>query len=119
MLIRIAATRGNSYNRSMLFAAVSLLFTLTDVAAGTPVRLDQVDSEILVLVFTGYRCPISRAYSGALAAVESEYRDRGVRVFAINSNESETVDKIRRAVEQDDIRLTVLKDPRHGLADEL
>src|SRR5262249_48998734 len=25
----------------------------------------------------------------------------------------------RRAVEQDDIRLTVLKDPRHGLADEL
>ena len=107
------------YNRLMVAVLISLIFTLTDVQTGRPVRLDQINSEVLVVVFTGARCPISRAYSGVLSEVQSHYEKRGVRILAINSNESENIDKIRRAVQQDGIKLMTLKDNGHALADEL
>src|SRR4030095_13952480 len=50
---------------------------------------------------------------------QSHYEKRGVRILAVNSNESENIDKIRRAVQQDGIKLMTLKDNGHALADQL
>src|SRR5207247_1238582 len=110
---------GPPHNRPMIPAALALLFSLTDVRTGRAVPIHEIKSEILVLVFTGARCPISRAYYRVLTDIESTYRDRGVRVLAINSNESESLAQIRRAAEQGGLGLTVLKDVRNALADEL
>ena len=103
----------------MLAILVSLIITLTNVQTGQPIRLHEINSQILVVVFTGARCPISRAYSSALSDLQSRYESRGVRILAVNSNESENIDKIRRAVQQDGIKLMTLKDNGHALADQL
>jgi hypothetical protein len=100
-------------------AALALLFSLTDVRTGRAVPIHEIRSDILVLVFTGARCPISRAYYRVLTDIESTYRDRGVRLLAINSNESESLAQIRRAAEQGGLGVTLLKDVRNALADEL
>jgi peroxiredoxin len=48
---------------------------------------DFSESEILVLVFTSNRCPTAKAYTERLNALQAEYRQRGVQLVLINSND--------------------------------
>jgi peroxiredoxin len=47
---------------------------------------DFADRDILVLVFSGNRCPTAKAYSERLNELQRDYGTRGVQVVAINSN---------------------------------
>jgi peroxiredoxin len=46
-------------------------------------------SPATVVVFTCNHCPYALAWQDRLAAVARDYADRGVRVLAVNSNDSE------------------------------
>jgi peroxiredoxin len=46
------------------------------------------DADVLVLVQSCNHCPYVQAWEGRLSAIASDYADRGVRVVAINSNDT-------------------------------
>jgi peroxiredoxin len=46
------------------------------------------DVDVLVLVQSCNHCPYVQAWEGRLSAIASDYADRGVRVVAINSNDT-------------------------------
>ena len=51
---------------------------------------DYADAELLVLVQSCNHCPYVLAWESRLNAIAADYRGRGVRVVAINSNDAET-----------------------------
>jgi peroxiredoxin len=46
------------------------------------------DAKVLVVVFTCNHCPYAKASEGRLIAIEDDYRDRGVKLVAINPNDA-------------------------------
>ncbi|HSD77954.1 MAG TPA: thioredoxin family protein [Solirubrobacteraceae bacterium] len=52
-------------------------------------ELDAPGAAATVVVFTCNHCPYALAWHDRLAAVARDYRDRGVRAFAVNSNDAE------------------------------
>ena len=46
------------------------------------------DANVLVLVQSCNHCPYVQAWEGRLSAIASDYAERGVRVVAINSNDT-------------------------------
>ena len=44
------------------------------------------DAPFLALVFSGNACPTAKAWEGELIRLQEDYRDRGVRLVIVNSN---------------------------------
>jgi len=84
-------------------------FTAT-MLDGQPFDLAQhVGSDVIVLDFWATWCGPCRQSLPTLADVAKEYRDRGVRVFAIDLGE--TPDEVRAFLEHENLDLTVVMDP--------
>ena len=62
-------------------------FTLPGVDGRDHSLDDYRDAEALVLVQSCNHCPYVQAWEGRLSAIQQEYRDRGVRIVAISSND--------------------------------
>ena len=63
-------------------------FTLPGVD-GRDHSLDEyATSDLLVLIQSCNHCPYVQAWEGRMIAVQRDYADRGVRVVAVNSNDS-------------------------------
>jgi peroxiredoxin len=45
------------------------------------------DRAALALIFSSNRCPTAKAYAGRMNALQEDYRDRGVQLIALNSND--------------------------------
>jgi len=45
------------------------------------------DKQALIVIFSCNHCPYVQAYEGRIKQIQNDYRDRGVEVVAINSNE--------------------------------
>ena len=45
------------------------------------------DKKALIIIFSCNHCPYVQAYEGRIKQIQDDYRDRGVAVVAINSNE--------------------------------
>ena len=73
-----------------------LSFTAID---GTQLRLSEfAEAPVTVVAMTGTGCPLCLKYSPTLAAIEQEYKDRGVRFLFINPNKSEDLERLHNAV---------------------
>jgi peroxiredoxin len=67
----------------------ALPFSLPAVDGRTRSLDDYADADALAVVWSCNHCPYVLAWEDRLNAVAREYRDRGVRVVAINSNDSQ------------------------------
>ena len=47
------------------------------------------DKKALIIIFSCNHCPYVQAYEGRIKQIQNEYKDKGVTVVAINSNEDE------------------------------
>lgn len=47
---------------------------------------DYKDAKLIVLVFTCNHCPVARAYEDRLIAIQKAYKDKRVRLVAVNVN---------------------------------
>jgi peroxiredoxin len=63
-------------------------FTLPDTD-GAANALEEGDAAATVVVFTCNHCPYALAWHERLQAVARDYRERGVRVLQINSNDAD------------------------------
>jgi peroxiredoxin len=95
-------------------------FMLQDVSSESSISLyGYRGSKAVVLIFTGIECPIGNAYLPRLAELSRTYAGRKVRFVAINSNASESADRVAAHAEQFGVGFPVLKDPGNLVADSL
>jgi peroxiredoxin len=66
-------------------------FSLPGVDGKTHNLADYASSPILVVVFTCNHCPIAQMYERRIQQLESDYRDRGVAVVAIQPNNPKAI----------------------------
>ena len=45
------------------------------------------DNKGLIIIFSCNHCPYVQAYEGRIKAIQSEYKDKGITIVAINSND--------------------------------
>jgi peroxiredoxin len=62
-------------------------FSLPGVDGNTHSLADYASAPILVIVFTCNHCPIAQMYEQRIQQLETDYRDRGVAVVAIEPND--------------------------------
>ncbi|WP_164100932.1 redoxin family protein [Candidatus Laterigemmans baculatus] len=68
--------------------------------SGEPGRLsDFAEAPALVIALTGTECPLCLKYAPTLAAIEQQYRERGVVFVFVNPSESEELERLEKAVE--------------------
>jgi peroxiredoxin len=64
-------------------------FSLPGTDGATHALEDYADARLLVLVQSCNHCPYVQAWEGRMAAIARDYRDRGVALVAVNSNDVE------------------------------
>lgn len=62
-------------------------FNLPGVDGRNYTLTDFKDSDVLVLIFTCNHCPTARAYEGRIKKLAADYKDKGVAVVCISSND--------------------------------
>ncbi len=65
-------------------------FRLPDVVSGKTVAAADFDKQPLLVMFICTHCPFVKHVEGELAALGNDYRERGVGVVAVGSNDAET-----------------------------
>lgn len=74
--------------------------SFTDINGKQQMLSSFADQKAVVLAMTGTACPLCLKYSPTLAAIEKQYRDRGVAFVFVNPNESEAGDRIQEAIKE-------------------
>ena len=99
-------------------------FSLPGVDGKTHTFADYAASPILVVVFTCNHCPIAQMYEQRIQQLDTDYRDRGVALVAIQGNDpkalrideldssdmSDTLDEMKIRVEYKKLHYTYLYD---------
>jgi peroxiredoxin len=92
-------------------------FALRDPRGKVHTLHDLADRPIVVLVFTGCRCPLARLYGPRLAELAREFEPQGVAFLGINSNTQDSLADVAAYAKTHGIPFPILKDPEHTLAD--
>jgi len=74
-------------------------------------------AKAVVLIWFGSDCPVCHAYEQRVQALRNEFAGKGVVLYAINSNASESADAIRAHQRAAKLTFTVLKDHHNKVAD--
>lgn len=79
------------------------------------------DAPATAVVFTCNHCPYALAWQDRIESVARDYGERGVRVFAINSNDAEryprdSYDAMQKRVREEDWPLPYLRDETQEVA---
>src|SRR5262245_55355301 len=96
-------------------------FTLPGVDGRTHSLDDYAAAELLVLIQSCNHCPYVLAWEGRMLAIQRDYADRGVRIVAVNSNDSsryaaDSFDEMRRRAEREGFNFDFLHDEDQSLA---
>lgn len=62
-------------------------FNLPGVDGKNYTLADFAEAEVLVVIFTSNHCPTARAYEGRMKKLTADYKDKGVTVVAVSSND--------------------------------
>lgn len=79
------------------------------------------DKKALIVIFSCNHCPYVRAYEGRIKAIQNDYRDKGVSVVAINSNEDvgypeDSFDEMKKRAEAENFNFPYLRDEDQSVA---
>jgi len=97
-------------------------FTLPSVTDGTDVSLEAHKDKVVVLMFHSVSCPFyamhpDKGYDRVFVKMVEAYKDKDVVFLGVNSDRSQSVEKIKKYVDKHDINYTVLKDEGNKIAD--
>jgi thiol-disulfide isomerase/thioredoxin len=90
-------------------------FTLRDTAGTVHDEREWANAKAVVLFFITPDCPISQGYVPEINRIAQEYRSRGVRAYAVQSDVTAAPADVRRHVAEYGYRLPVLDDPAQRL----
>jgi peroxiredoxin len=79
------------------------------------------DKDILVIVFSCNHCPYVRAYEGRMIAFQRDYKNKGIQLVAINSNETQNYpednfDEMVRQAKEKGFNFPYLRDDDQSVA---
>ena len=103
------------------FAVGSTLetFTLNDLS-GAQQTLDKLKGKNgSVLVFLSAQCPVVRGYNERINEIANAYQSKGINFIGINSNATETLDRIKSNATEIGYKFPVLIDKGNVLADKI
>ena len=97
-------------------------FTLKNVVTGEDVALADHQGKVTVLIFHSTSCPWYRmredgGYDRVFVKTAEAYKDKDVAFIGINSNRTDSTEKVKAYVEKHNINYTVVKDPNNVIAD--
>jgi peroxiredoxin len=90
-LLLAVATYGQTNHPILALGSPAPDFSLPGVDGKNHSLSDYAASPILVVVFTCNHCPIAQMYEQRIQQLESDYRDRGVAVVAIQPNDPKAI----------------------------
>jgi peroxiredoxin len=96
-------------------------FTLPGVDGRSHSLADYDDADVLGLVQSCNHCPYVLAWEGRMKAIQRDYAERGVRLVAVNSNDSsryaaDSFDEMRKRSEREGFNFDYLHDADQALA---
>ncbi len=76
-------------------------------------------NQAAVVLFVATKCPYSNAYNERYNALAADLKKLGKKVafFAINSNDTEPMDEVKKHAGEHKFSFPVLKDEKHAIAD--
>ena len=92
-------------------------FALSDTE-GKSVRLSSFRGKPVMIHFWSAKCPFVLRYEERFQNITSDYQNQGVTVFAIDSNENEPLDEIKKVAAERKLNYPVLRDPANQVADQ-
>ncbi|MDZ7291119.1 MAG: thioredoxin family protein [candidate division KSB1 bacterium] len=75
------------------------------------------NTKAVVLMFIATRCPYSNAYNERMVKLFDDYKNKGVVMLAINSNNTEPLEEVRKHAADNKFEFPVLKDEGNVVAD--
>lgn len=110
-----------TYSNMMPLGSPAPEFSLPGVDGRTYSPKDFSDARALLVVFTCNHCPYAQAVEERLIAIGNDYRERGLAVVLINSNDAEThpddsFDKMKARAEEKSYPFPYLYDEDQSVA---
>lgn len=93
-------------------------FSLKDYNGKLHSLSDYKNSKAIVLIFVSTQCPVSNAYNERMEKLYSQYKDKNVKFFGINSNKAETAEEIKKHAAEKNLQFAILKDENNIVADK-
>ena len=81
------------------------------------------DSKGLIIIFSCNHCPYVQAYEGRIKAIQSDYKDKGITVVAINSNDDvnypdDSFENMKKRATEQNFNFIYLRDEDQSIATE-
>jgi peroxiredoxin len=84
---------------------------------GREFRLSELaTSQGVVLAWTNTTCPVCKKYTPTLAAIEDEYKDRGITFVFVNPTNSDSLEAIQQTIQQQGLDGAYVRDPDGEIA---
>ncbi len=93
-------------------------FKLTDTSGAEKSFNDLKGKNGAVLIFLSVQCPVVKGYDARIAKLSADYQEKGINVIGINSNSTESADKVKTHAGEN-YKFPVLIDKGNVLADKL
>jgi peroxiredoxin len=90
-LLLAVSVRGETNHPILAIGSPAPDFSLPGVDGKTHTLADYASSPILVVVFTCNHCPIAQIYEQRIEQLQTDYRDRGVAIVAIQPNDPKAI----------------------------
>ncbi len=91
LLLVCATACGGSGSRALAIGSAAPDFSLPGVDGKTHSLAEYASSRVLAIVFTCNHCPAAQLYEERLRKLDEEYRAKGVRLVAINSDRADAI----------------------------
>lgn len=76
-------------------------------------------SNYVLVVFLSTECPFVQPYTDRLTSISNEYGSKGIALWGINANNTESIETVKSHAEQKGYPFPVLKDVKNVVADML
>ena len=87
---------------------------------GATYRLDNLLKQgPVVFVFLSAECPVAQRYAMRLKRMHAEYKDQGITIVGVYSNENDSVEDVRSYLAKAEYTFPIVKDTDGGLARQL
>jgi peroxiredoxin len=87
MILMVSVCAAGYEPKTLEIGSTAPFFHLQGVDGKKHSLMDFAGAKVLVVIFTSNHCPTARAYEGRMKKLTADYKDKGVAVVAISSND--------------------------------
>ncbi len=93
-------------------------FILQDSSGKTYSLSQYRDKKVVVVIFLGTECPLAKLYTVRLEKMSQTFKNQGVVILGVMSNQHDSIKNIAEYVEKHKISFPMLKDHKNRVADQ-